>query len=236
MTRSFILALLIITSSFKLAIASPTGITENELAILPKYCPYTQSFKHGSGVANPSPEARRWISVMGESFWHVHHYCWALIEINRANRAQTKPREKAALRGSAIGNLIYTVNNSSNDFVLLPEIYTTLGKLYLQTKNTVEASKAFSKSQEIKPDYWPAYYYWGEHLYSAGKKNEAYQIVKGGLEFSPQTETLRRLFRVLGGNPETITPHAVSNSELPITNKEEGSNTTQPSSHVGHAE
>jgi len=195
--------------------ASPRDIQDSEILMLPKYCPYTQSFKYGSGVTNPSPEARRWITVMGDSFWHVHHYCWAMIEINRANNVRTKASEKAALRGSAIGNLNYTINNSAKDFVLLPEIYTTLGKVYIQTRSFIEAGKAFGKAREIKPDYWPPYYHWGEYLYSAGNKEEAYRVVMAGLEYSPKTETLRRLFKVLGGNPETIVPHSETNLQSP---------------------
>ena len=78
------LSLMVITG---MAVAKPNDITETEMELLPRYCPDTMGFKYGDAYSNTSPRASYWVSLMGPSFWAMHHYCWALISINRSQRA-----------------------------------------------------------------------------------------------------------------------------------------------------
>src|SRR4051794_36656977 len=58
---------------------------QRDLAMLPNYCLYTQAYRvRFPGGNNPS-EISRWEAVMGESFHHMHHYCWGIMETNYAN-------------------------------------------------------------------------------------------------------------------------------------------------------
>ena len=46
-----------------------------EVAMLPRYCAYTQGFRdHVPGGNNPA-EIQRWYSMLGETFNAMHHYC-----------------------------------------------------------------------------------------------------------------------------------------------------------------
>lgn len=181
--------------------SAPPNITKEELALLPKYCPYTQSFPLGIKLGGDNhPAAQQWSATIGPTFMHLHHYCWALVELNRAHRSNTPAVIRNGLRNSALGNLWYVVERGEIDFVLLPEIYTLIGKTELLLNQPVKASAAFEKSRRQKPDYWPAYYYWAEYLYSKGKNKEALSITNEGIKHSPESRALIELQNKIANN------------------------------------
>lgn len=180
---------------------APPNITQEELALLPKYCSYTQGFQYGIKLGGDNhPAAQQWSATIGPTFMHLHHYCWALVELNRAHRSNTPAVTRSGLRNSALGNLWYVVERSENDFVLLPEIYTWIGKTELLLNQPLKASAAFEKSRSQKPDYWPAYYHWAEYLYSKGKNKEALNITNEGIKHSPESKALIELQNKLANN------------------------------------
>ena len=80
----------------------PQDLTDAEWALLPSYCPYTMS--------NPghTPEnIRKWEPMIGPGFFHLHHYCWGLATLNRANRAAIPRDQKGYKRHEALGDLWY---------------------------------------------------------------------------------------------------------------------------------
>jgi len=182
----------------------PGNITEAEMAMIPAYCPYTQSFSESRG----SPEAKRWESLMGKDFWAMHHYCWAQINQQRAMRSSMSENGRKALLNVARGDYVYVINSAARNFVLLPEVYTRAGEVELRLSLYREANQSFAKARALKPDYWPAYSHWAEFLMYSGKKAEAKQLVKSGLEYSPNSRVLRAQYRLLGGNPSEIEPRA----------------------------
>jgi len=197
------LLLLLCTSAFA---GKPENITEAEMALLPQYCPDTFGFKYGDAYFNTSPNAPEWVGLMGKSFWAMHHYCWALINLGRAQKPSMSAMQRQATREYAISDMQYVIENSTPDFIMLPEIFTKKGEVLLTLKRPLEARDAFAKARELKPDYWPPYFQWGGYLMRAGQKNEAREVVEAGLSFAPQSKALRGLLVELGGNPATIKP------------------------------
>lgn len=191
----------------------PENITQAEMALIPPYCAYTQGFKLGGSFVAPSEGAKRWIAAMGggDCFWHMHHYCTALINLRRAEKATLSEHEKGTLRGAALGDLWYVPKNCPEDFVLLPEIYTWIGRTEIKNRAPDKANAAFAKARELKPDYWPAYFHWAEYLRSAGQRAEALEVVRAGLRRAPDVKTLKSLYSTLGGK-DTDLP-------LPLENK-----------------
>src|SRR5262245_1724146 len=64
----------------------PTSVTAydaREVAMLPRYCAYTQSFRDHVPGGNSPDAIQRWQSILGETFIHIHHYCWGLMKTNR---------------------------------------------------------------------------------------------------------------------------------------------------------
>lgn len=204
----------------------PANITGAEWALLPPYCADTQGFKYGDAYSNTSPYARKWVALMGKDFWHMHHYCWALINYRRAQRVAVAAPEKTALRREALSDLTYVVENVDRQFVLLPEIYTLIGRTEVLLRRPQEAGAAFASAWTLKPDYWPPYFHWAEFLGSHGKKAEALEVVKAGLQHSPGTQGLLMLFHDLGGKPSDIPP-PIAKKEAPTTPDARGNDETE---------
>lgn len=192
---------------FATAGAQAFPASETEMALVPSYCKDTQGFGYGDATSNPSPRSGHWVSLMGKTFWHMHHYCAGLIKRNRAMKAGMRIEERRHLLGSAIQEYQYILdNNKDPDFILLPEVYTRIGEASILIANPTAAEKAFARARQIKPDYWPAYSHWAEYLIQTGKRAEAKQLVKSGLEQTPTAKVLIEQYRLLGGKPSEIVP------------------------------
>lgn len=202
--QELLLGLICLYSGFALA-GKPENINQGEMALIPAYCADTQGFKYGNASFNPSPRASYWVGLMGPSFWDMHHYCWALLNLRRAGGA-TSAQQRRGLWESAVGDIQYVVKNSGPNFVLLPEILVTLGGAYVLLSNFSAAYDAFLRARELKADYWPAYSDWAEVLIKSGQKIQAKALVKTGLEHSPDSKVLRDQFQRLGGVSTEIVP------------------------------
>jgi len=133
--------LIVMTFSFRAMASKPDNVTDAELALLPKYCPDTMGFHYGDASWNTSPNAGRWVAIMGPGFWHVHHYCWALIKLRRADRAGVPDQQREGHRQSALTDLVYVMNNVKGDFVLAPEILTWIGRTELSLRRPNQATR-----------------------------------------------------------------------------------------------
>jgi tetratricopeptide (TPR) repeat protein len=188
----------------------PDNITEAEMALLPRYCPDTQTFKYGDASYNTSPNAPKWVGMMGKGFWAMHHYCWALINLGRAQKPWVPPNERQAIRESALGDMHYVIENTDRDFIMLPEIYTKIGEVLLTLNHPTEAGDAFAKARSLKPNYWPPYLQWAEHLRNVGQKAAARGLVEEGLSYSPDAKPLQSLLLALDRDPTTVKPRPPS--------------------------
>ena len=196
LSLAFVFCALVIGGSVA---AKPADITESEMKLLPPYCKDTQSFGYGDAYSNTSPRAGYWVSLMGHTFWHMHHYCWAEITMNRSRKARLSTQQRNSLWESALRDYWYVPRNAPKDFILLPEIYTKIGQVELLLDRPNKADDAFTRARDLKPDYWPAYSHWVEFLMQNRKRAEAMKMVREGLEHAPRSKVLREQYRVLGG-------------------------------------
>ncbi|WP_300449998.1 hypothetical protein [Accumulibacter sp.] len=193
-TRCFVLALALIGAATR-AGGQVKDATAEEMALLPSYCTYVQ----GTGKYE-TPEAKRWAARMGPGFSAMHHYCWGLMNWQRAMRGNMPAKNRDFLLGTVRQDYLYVVKTTSSNFIMLPEIHTRIGQVELRLSLYHDAEKSFARARALRPDYWPAYSYWADFLITAGKKAEAKQLVKAGLEYSPGSRMLRDQYRLLGGN------------------------------------
>ena len=185
---------------------SPKDVTDGELALLPPFCYDTMGMRYGDKMTNRSPRASHWESLMGQSFWTMHHYCWAKINQRRIFAPGTDPKFRIGLLGGVIGDLGFVINNTPPDFIMLPEIYSALGEVELLRKNPAAANGHFNTARKLKPSYPPPYLLWSEYLLSTGKKDEAKALLKAGLEHNNSAVSLQVMYTKLGGDPKTIVP------------------------------
>lgn len=182
----------------------PDNITDDEIALLPPYCADANTIRYGDATYRTSPNAGKWVAMMGHGFWAIHHYCWALINLMRVEKPSVPISVQNWTREAALGDLTYVLQNTPDDFVLLPEIYTKIGDLKAALKQPRAAAEAYAAAWTRKRDYWPAYYHWAEYLRVNGHKQEARQVVEEGLSYAPDAKPLISLLRDMGGDPTRI--------------------------------
>lgn len=163
-------------------------ITDAEWKMLPKYCIDTQGYKYGRGE---SPNSAKWVALMGETFWHLHHYCLAIVQFERSQRREYPRVIREGYLHSALVNLQYVIDRMPPNYVLAPEIYTYVGRSHLLLGETRDADAAFTEARKLKPDYWPAYSWWASYLGDHGHVAEAQHVVEDGLKHDPKSRTLQ---------------------------------------------
>lgn len=227
LARHVVVASLLVWTSTVYA-NKPKNIEEWEMTLIPAYCPDTMGFKYGDAYSNTSPKAHHWVSLMGRDFWHMHHYCWARINLNRATKSGVSPRAKKWLLENVRNDYRYVINNTQKSFIMLPEIYTRLGEVELLLGKPNKANEAFARARNQKPDYWPAYSHWAEYLLKNGQRQEALKVVTAGLAYSPDSKVLLEIFNVLGGKPADI-PAPIKKAPPPPINENETEMSEPPS-------
>lgn len=184
----------------------PKNLSGEERALLPPYCRYTQGGVVGfENPSYPSPTAKYWVGVFGgqgvsANFWFMHHYCYALIHMMRAQRPRLS---EMAYRGTwmeVIGEIDFILNRVPPDFLLLPEMMLNRGRALVRLKKFDAAMESFEKAVEAKPDYWPPYAEIAEIHVQRGDKAKAVDALRSGLAASPGAEALRKRLSDLGGS------------------------------------
>ena len=183
-------------------IAYPGKMTKAELALLPAYCPDTMGFAgYGDAANNTSPRAGHWLSLMGNGFWHMHHYCGAQVAIMRAEKHSTGAQARKALLESAVDDIDYAIRNGTKDsgpkFVMLPEIYLKRAQTLARLRQYDEAVASFGDSIAAKPDYWPAYAALADMYKNLGSPEKALEVVEQGLKFAPSSKLLNTMLAEL---------------------------------------
>ena len=194
--RQALIAASVLMSQLALA-DTPLNITPGEVALLPPYCRDSQTFGLQGFREGPHPKQQVWIAEMGQTFWAIHHYCWALVSASRAKRAGVSPQQRVGLYQAAIADSFYVLEHAQPDFVLLPEIYLRMGQFAVGAGDPVRAAEFFEKSRDRKPDYWPAYVELVNLNLSLGRKQVAINTARAGLQAVPEQPNLKELLSKL---------------------------------------
>ena len=172
-----------------------------EVALLPKYCIYTQLFRTGVSGANDQAMIKAWSAQMGAIFNDMHHYCFGLMKTNRGMFLSRDSTSRRFYLSDAIGEFDYVINRAPEDFVLLPEIVTKKGEVLLQLGRGPLAEFEFERAIELKVDYWPPYAYLSDYHKQSGDIVKARQILESGLAQVPNAKGLQRRFAELDAAP-----------------------------------
>lgn len=167
----------------------PNGFTWGELAILPEYCKDTQGTVYPKGSA---PRTHEWVALMGEDFWHMHHYCYGMRELLRSGLAGRTPQQRQAHVERAVNEYGYIVRNASPSMILMPEVHLKIGEAQLLLGNIPAAQESFAVARKLKPDYWPAYTKWIEVLIGVKQYDAAIALAREGLTNAPDSIQLQK--------------------------------------------
>ena len=170
-----------------------------EIALLPRYCIYTQLFRARVPGGSNKVEIDRWYEVMGRSFHHMHHYCWGLMHTNAAlYKPLTRPDRMRRLNYS-IQEFDYVIRNVAPNFALLPEILTTKGKNLIRLGRGWLAIPELQRAINLKPDYWPPYAAISDYYREIGDLAKAREWLEKGLSVTPDVKALKSRLAQLEG-------------------------------------
>jgi tetratricopeptide (TPR) repeat protein len=171
-----------------------------EIALLPKYCPYTKVYRDNVDGPNPWDKVAHWRAVMGPSFEHMHHYCNGLMDTNRALLLARDQNTRWFYLDASIKEFDYVIHNADRGFVMLPEIWTKKGENLLRLRRTALGIEALNTAISLKPDYWPPYAAMSDHFKKAGQTAEARNWIQKALIFAPNAKALtKRLAELQSG-------------------------------------
>lgn len=176
------------------ALSEPRNVSDGEIALLPVYC----KDKEWNGGSVETYRKERWIASLGNSWKGVHHYCWALVNVRRAMLTAANPVQRKYLIEVAVSDYFFAIENSTAEFLVLPEIHLRLGEAYELLNQPAAAIKAYENAIKLKPDYWPAYQRQAEVLIKLKLNDRAKQVVAEGLRAVAEQPELLELSKRLG--------------------------------------
>ncbi|MDP2025298.1 hypothetical protein [Sulfuriferula sp.] len=170
-----------------------TPITQAEFKMLPPYC--AVRLKNDRST----PEWKLWEARLGPGFNDVHHYCGALVHLQRYYGA-TSQKIKSLFLQEAIHNLDYVIHANVAGFPLLPDVYADKGRTLLLQKKDGEAVQAFLQAIKLNPATVSAYVALSDLSSKEGNKQKALQYAEEGLKNEPDNRALQRRYKVLSGH------------------------------------
>lgn len=227
-----LLSLLLGLLPWRVAVASDsTPETKREMARLPAYC---------AARLGPTedPAYKRWESVIGPNFIHIHHYCFALHKRFTA-RAKPDPTERNYWLNSTMKEFDYVEQHAQGPLMLYPEMFTERGRIYLELGDVASASRYFARALKTDPAYGRAYAAMADLYLKQGKRDKAKQLLEQGLAADPGSKSLQKRLARLNANkskgvkpkpaPEPMdSPGATSASETPHVSEAAASTADTP--------
>jgi len=174
------------------------GYDSREVAMLPRYCLYTQIFRERVPGGNNPAEIKRWHAVMGEPFDALHHYCWAMMKTNRATILARSQEDRQHYLTDSIREFDYVIERAPADFVLLPEILTRRGETLVKLGRKTQGIADLQRAIELKPDYWPPYASLSDDYRAVGETAKARELLETAISFTPDSKGLKRRLAELG--------------------------------------
>lgn len=167
-------------------------LSATEWALLPEYCPYTQTYHKGGQAAYQD-----WINRVGFGFSAMHHYCWGLVKAHRASALGAQSQFHGALLASAIDEIEYVLRSTPADFLLRPEVLLRGGQFAVQLQDYPRAIDYFEASIRSKADYWPPYIEIANVNLAIRRREHAVEALKRGLSVMPaQPQLVAALARI----------------------------------------
>lgn len=171
--------------------ADVTAYDVREVAMLPRYCIYTQSFRDKVPGGNDKAVVDGWYAQLGTAFHAMHHYCWGIMKTNRAMLLTSDRVTRQFYLTDSIAEFDYVIAHVPADFVLLPEILAKKGENLIRLGRGSAAIAELQKATELKPDYWPPYAHMSDYYKEVGDKARAREVLQAGLKWVPDATALR---------------------------------------------
>ncbi len=157
---------------------APDGITDAEVALLPQWCIHTQLFR--DRYARGKDQYARYLKQHGPTWEHMHHYCWALIDMQRHDRALQTRNSRGYQVSRVLDNLTYTLERADLDFVLRPEMLLRGAQFLQRAGRLPEARKMAAQLVEERPEFADGYIVLADVLRQSNSNAEAAKVIDEG--------------------------------------------------------
>lgn len=210
LNRGLLLALALLLPHAVFAVDSSGVPTEAELKQMPPYC--TTRIKENDPVG-----WRNGLAQFGESWNHLHHYCYALAFMNRYYVSRD-PSFKRHILQQAIDNINYVIQRAPSGDPLLPQLYLDRGRVLIIQKKDALGLADFQSALAANPGFAPAYRALVTYYDDKKMGKQAMEWAVKGLQYAPDDRGLQRRYRELGGKlpyPEPIQRPAATDAPEP---------------------
>lgn len=163
-----------------------------EVALLPRYCIYTQVFRERVPGGNNPAEIKRMLSQMGETFNGMHHYCWGLMKTNRAMFLVRTEQARNFYLNDALSEFDWVIDRAPPDYFLMPEFLTKKGENLIRLGRVSVGILELNRAIRLKPSYEPAYAALSDHYRDSGDVAKAREVLEKGLSQAPQAKSLAK--------------------------------------------
>jgi tetratricopeptide (TPR) repeat protein len=170
-----------------------------EIALLPRYCIYTQVFRYRVPGGTDQVAIDRQYDLMGPTFHHMHHYCWGLMHTNAALYNILAREDRMRRLNLSIDEFDYVIRNATPNFVLLPEIFTRKGENLIRLGRGPLAIQELQRAINLKPDYWPPYAAMSDYYKEFNDLAKAREWLEKGLSVAPDAKGLKTRLAELDG-------------------------------------
>lgn len=175
-------------------------LSPSEFKAWPDYCK-TRYVRVPGGDNSPyvrlvSPEmVRKAKAMLGDSWYHVHHACYSMMLIVRAERV----RGRDAMQWNE--NLNMAQNEANYAVQRIPptnpvhwKMLTIQARVLYERGNKAQGIDALKQIVRQKPDLGDGYAVLGNYLYKDGKLDEARDVLQTGIEKVPKPSSEMHYF------------------------------------------
>jgi hypothetical protein len=178
------------------------GYDRREVAMLPRYCLFTQGFRIGKVPGSEDQVTTdRWYEYLGPTFHALHHYCWGMMKTNRALLLARDTTTREFYLQDSIAEFDFVIERAPDNFLLLPEILTKRGENLVRLNKGAIGVLDLERAIALKEDYWPAYAELSDYYKGTGNVAKAREALQRGLEKSPDAAALKRRLQEIDSPP-----------------------------------
>jgi len=170
--------------------APPGGIRPEERALLPNWCNAVQGWLEKPGAQE---EYRRLVASYGKGWTHMHHYCWALVDLGRLDRQAGRRSGTRGNFSAAIGNIDYVLRNTEPGFPPRVEILTRKARALARHGTAQAAADTASQLVAEWPQHADGYVILADLLLKAGRRDQATRVLAQGSEKVTDKERFEKL-------------------------------------------
>ncbi len=162
--------------------------SEADFAQLPVFC--------RARLTNDKNLKNIWGKKLGPNFIHVHHFCFGLHKMQKAQFIINKKERDHALQ-NAISEMVYVQEHASKSFILQTQVSYYIGQMYELMGNSSKAIGYYIQSIKLNPKPALAYAALSEIYRKQNNISEAKKVLKLGLKYSPNSKKLNKLISAL---------------------------------------